>query len=205
MTMTIYCHNGGGILKTVELIVGTCIQKGYVSEDEIPWLRYALEKRITSVFAFIPLLFVGLLVTSPATLFAFFVTFFLLRSQTNGYHAKSVGRCLFYSILGEIFFLKVLPMVWNDTIAFVALVISSVLIWVLAPYNHPNMNLFPEEILACAKSVKWRLGLLVFALSVLSVWEQEQFAEGIILGIVMTASALAMAYCSQKTMLEEKC
>lgn len=189
-------------MKQIESFVEMCIQKEYVSADDAQWLRYALEKRIASIMAFIPLLIVGLLITNPARLLAFLITFFTLRTRTNGFHAKSVGRCLLYSILGEVFFLRVLPMVWNDIIAFIALVLSIMLIWVLAPYNHPNMNLSSEEVIACAQSAKWRLSMLSLAVSVLYIWKQYQFAQGILLGIIMTATTLMMAYCLQTIELE---
>lgn len=188
----------------MDTLVGICIQKGYVSQDEAPWLRYALERRIASLTAFGVLLIIGLFITTPATLFAFLITFCSLRSRTNGYHAKSVGGCLFYSILGEVFYLRILPDVWNDVFAFIALAASIILIWFFAPYNHPNMDLSPEEVIACAKSAKWRLSTLIFALSVLYALQQYQLALGILLGIVMTASTLVMAYSSQKIIREEK-
>lgn len=191
-------------MKKIDCFVRLCIQKEYVSQDEAQWLRYALEKRIVSMIAFIPVLIVGLLITNPASLFGFLVTFFLLRIRTNGFHAKSVGRCLLYSVFGEVFFLKVLPMVWNDIVAFIALAMSIILIWVLAPYNHPNMELSSEEVTACANSAKWRLGMLVLSLSILYIWQQDNLAEGILFGIIMTASTLATAYCLQKTEVEEK-
>lgn len=186
------------IMKPIDSFVGLCIQKEYVSQDEVPWLRYALERRIVSLTAFVVLLIIGLLIATPATLLAFLITFCALRSRTNGYHAKSVGRCLCYSILGEVFFLRVLPNVWNDVFALVVLAVSIILIWFFAPYNHPNMELSPEEVIACAKSAKWRLSTLIFALSILYAMQQYQLALGVILGIVMTASTLIMAYCSQK-------
>lgn len=188
----------------IDTLVGICIQKGYVSQDEAPWLRYALERRIVSLTAFGVLLIIGLFITTPATLLAFLITFYTLRSRTNGYHAKSVGGCLFYSILGEVFYLRILPDVWNDVFAFIALAASIMLIWFFAPYNHPNMDLSPEEVIACAKSAKWRLSTLIFALSVLYALQQYQLALGILLGIVMTASTLAMAYCLHKLIREEK-
>lgn len=182
----------------IDTLVGICIQKGYVSQDEAPWLRYALERRIISLIAFVVLFIIGLLITTPTTLLAFLITFCTLRSRTNGYHAKSVGGCLFYSILGVVFYLRVLPNVWNDVFAFIALAVSIILIWFFAPYNHPNMDLSPEEVVACAKSAKWRVSTLIVALSVLDALQQYQLALGIILGIVMTASTLIMAYCSQE-------
>lgn len=180
------------IMKPIDSFVGKCIQKEYVSADEAQWLRYALEKRITSLTAFVPLLIIGLLIADPATVLAFIITFCSLRTRTNGYHAKSVGGCLLYSIFVELFFLKVLPTLWNDTIAFAVLLTSTIIIWFLAPYNHPNMNLSAIEIAACARSAKRRLSTFVFLLSILCILQQEQLAEGILLGIAMTALTLAL-------------
>lgn len=177
------------------MLVELCAKKGYVSQDNVAWLRYALEKRIASLVAFIPLLILGLLIANPATVLSFLFSFILLRTRTNGFHAKTIGRCLLYSILAELFFLKVLPLAWNNIVSFIALVLSIVLIWFLAPYGHPNMNLSSAEVTVCAKSAKCRLITLVFILSALYIWKQKEFAIGILLGILMTATTLVMAYC----------
>ena len=182
------------MLKQVEILIERCVAKGYVSEDAAPWLRYALEKRISSIVVFVPLLTIGLMITNPFKLFAFFATFFLLRTRTNGFHAESGGKCLFYSICGEVFFFRVLPAVWNNVTAFISLAMSIALIWILAPYNHPNMDLSSEEIVACAKSAKLRLSILIFSFCALYIRKQKQLSEGILLGVVMTASTLALAY-----------
>lgn len=189
--------NGGYIMKRVNSFVEMCVEKDYVSQERATWLQYALEKRIVTVMGFIPLLILGIMIAHPATVGGFLAAFCLLRSRTNGYHAKSAGRCLIYSIIGEVLFLKVLPMVWNDIICCIVLTVSFVLIWFLAPYNHPNMDLSSEEVTACAKSAKQRLCLLLLALSTLYVQKQNQLALGIFLGIVMAASALAIPYCLQ--------
>lgn len=180
-------------MKPIDSFVGMCIQKEYVSQDEAQWLRYALEKRITSTIVFVPLAIIGLLIANPASLFTFLITFLLLRTRTNGFHARSVGRCLLYSILGEVFFLRLLPTLWNEIIAFIALTMSIMLIWAYAPYNHPNMDLSSEEVVACARSAKLRLSILVLALCVFYILRQPQLAEGIRMGIILTASTLVMA------------
>lgn len=180
-------------MKLIDSFVEMCIQKEYVSQDEAQWLRYALEKRITSTIVFVPLIIIGLLIAEPASLLTFLITFFLLRTRTNGFHARSIGRCLLYSILGEVFFLRLLPTIWNEIIAFITLTMSIMLIWAYAPYNHPNMDLSSEEVVACARSAKLRLSILFFALCVFYIWRQAQLAEGIRMGIILTASTLVMA------------
>ena len=140
---------------------------------------------------------IGLAITSPARLFAFLVAFFWLRSRTNGYHAKSVAACTFGSVVWEIFFLKVLP-VRITVFALVSFSVSIFIIWFCAPYNHPDMGMSLEEVIACAKSAKVRLSMLVFSFCILNIWGLKQVAEGILLGIVMTAATLVMGYCLQK-------
>lgn len=186
------------LVMQIDSLVEMCVQKGYVPRSKAPWLRYALERRITSIVAFVPLLLIGFLISDSATVIAFFIAFCSLRTRTNGFHAKSVRNCLLLSILGELFFLKILPAVWNGITAFISLIVSVILIWFLAPYNHPNMTLSSEEVIACAKSAKGRLNMLLITFIMLHVWKQNQLAQGILLGIIMATSTLKMAYCSKK-------
>lgn len=81
-------------MKQLDSLVRGCVQKGYVTEEQAPWLRYALEKRLVTFGVFIPLLGLGGVITNPATMLAFLITFCLLRTRTNGFHAKSSGRYL---------------------------------------------------------------------------------------------------------------
>lgn len=67
-----YTDKYGGSIVKIDTLVGICIQKGYVSQDEAPWLRYALERRIVFLIAFVVLLIIGLLITTTITLLAFF-------------------------------------------------------------------------------------------------------------------------------------
>lgn len=182
-------------MKQVNSFVEMCVKKDYISQEKAAWLQYALEKRIVTAMGFIPLLFLGLTIAPPATVVGFLATFCLLRSRTNGYHANSIGRCLVYSMGGELIFLKVLPAILDDVIYTTILIVASFLIWSMAPYNHPNMDLSQEEIAACSKSAKCRLVVCFLALSISYGWGGYHLAQGILLGIVMTAATLIMAYC----------
>lgn len=181
-------------MKKIDSLVDTCINKGYITQEQAPWLRYGIEKRITSFLISIPMLIVGSWISSPATTISFYVSFCLLRARTNGSHAKSLGGCFILSILTEAVFLGVLPRVWNDIVAIALLIASSISIYVLAPYNHPNMDLSTEEFVACARSAKRRLLTLILLLIVLHGLHIDQLATGIMLGIVMVAVTLTFAY-----------
>lgn len=181
-------------MKRIDSFTKMCIDNGYITQEQAPWLRYGIEKRVTTFIISIPILIVGSLVSSPAMAFSFYFSFYLLRSRVNGFHAKSFGRCLILSILTEAFFLGILPRVWNNTVATAFLIASTIIIFVLAPYNHPNIDLSSEEIVECARSAKRRLFVLIIFLIVLHILQFNQLVAGIIAGIVMVAVTLTFAY-----------
>ena len=192
-------------MKMIDALVTTCIQREYVEQEKAAWLHYALERRLTSLLAFIPLLVIGFFITNPVTLIAFYITFSSLRSRTNGIHARTIMGCIVCSAFMEVFFLKILPTLWNPILADIVLNISIVIIWKLAPYNHPNMALSEVEMAACARSAKRRLVILLLVLFVLHLLQEKYFASGILLGIAMTASTLAMAYYPQRKVVGTEC
>lgn len=181
-------------MKRIEIIVEFCIRQGYVTKEKAPWLHYALEKRVTSVLIFIPLCIIGLLITSAITFFSFCFTFYLLRSVCNGWHAKTISRCLICSIIAEIVFLVVLPNLCGSITSDICLAISIASIWWLAPYNHPDMNLSEAEISVCKKCVKKRLIFLAFSLVVARIFQLTDCCDGIQLGVFMTAITLILGY-----------
>ncbi len=181
-------------MKQIDSLVNMCINKGYITQEQAPWLHYGIEKRITTLLTSIPMLIVGSLISSPVMAFSFFISFFVLRTQTNGVHAKSFKECFILSILAELFFLGILPRVWNDAMAIVLLIASSISIFILAPYNHPNMELSPRELAACASSSKKRLLTLILLMAIFYQLQFNQLATGVLSGIVMVAATLTLAY-----------
>lgn len=181
-------------MKHIGFLVDTCIAKGYITQEQAPWLYYGIEKRVITILISVPMLIVGALISTPAMSIAFYLSFHLLRTRTNGIHAKTLSRCLILSILSEVLFLGILPYALNKTVAVVLLIASAISIFILAPYNHPNMDLSDEESEACAKSAKRQLLIMILLLVILYVMHLNQIATGILLGIVMVAVTLTLAY-----------
>lgn len=181
-------------MKYIGTLVDMCIAKGYITQDQAPWLYYGIEKRVTTILISVPMLIIGALISTPAMSIAFYISFCSLRTRINGLHAKTLAGCLVLSIISEILFLGILPCILNGTIAGSLLIISIILILILAPYNHPNMALSVEESMACAKSAKKRLLILVLLLIILQKMQLKQFVTGILLGIVMATLTLVLAY-----------
>lgn len=181
-------------MKLIDSFTNMCIDNGYITQEQAPWLHYGIEKRVTTLLVSIPMIIVGSLISSPSMAVTFYISFYLLRSRTNGFHASSFGGCFILSILTEILFLGFLPRILNKIVSTAFLIVSIILIFTLAPYNHPNMDLSLEELAECARSAKRRLLILILSLIVMHILHFNEPATGILLGIVMVAVTLTFAY-----------
>lgn len=185
---------GGFQVKQIDNFVALCLHKGFITSEQAPWLRYGIEKRFSAVLVSIPMILLGAIISSPMQSLAFYITVYTLRTKTNGIHAKTPVRCCLFSLLGVAFFLGLLPQICNNLLALLIVTTSAVVIFLLAPYNHPNMSLSTEERLACAQSAKRHLLKLLLTALTLSVLHCSQIVTGILLGIVMVALSLVLAY-----------
>lgn len=178
----------------VEQLVEHCVKRGYVSEQQAPWLSYALKKHMSSLLASLPILILASYLTTPITACFFYFSFCWLRSRTNGIHAKTFLGCLVASLLSVFVFMGLLYQLLTDPVIVILVLGSVVIIWFFAPFNHPNMHLTKEEKLACATSAKQRVVLLLSVALVLRALNLREASIGIILGMAMAAVLLALAY-----------
>lgn len=130
----------------IDKIVNYCLCADIVSTDNVPWLRYGIEQRISTLFILIPFFLFSLVFTDFWGASAFLVAFYLLKKKTGGIHAKTVSVCVFTSLLLEIAFLAGLYPHLSMPILFGVNLVSTLLIFLFAPYNHPNMWLSDVEI-----------------------------------------------------------
>lgn len=178
----------------VSALSNFCIRHGLIQADDLPMLRYCIEKRFYSAVVFLPLFVLGCIWTNLVTTVAFLGAFSYLRSTTNGFHAESPATCFICSVLIEfVLFVYILPHITTG-IAIITLIISTVIIFAMAPFNHPNMGMTAKEICACRKLSKRRLIFLflVFLISLALSWTDA--TAGLILGIALVAVLLCLAY-----------
>ena len=181
----------------IELFVKYCIQHRIIDIDDIPILRYCIEKKFYSLIVSIPLCIVGIWLSDLLTTLSFLGTFYFLRSTTNGYHAENVGICFVSSLFVECFLFICSEPFLSHTMIIVITMLCVAIIWWLAPYNHPNMDLCMDEIYACRASSRKRITILVVFLIVSSILSEERIINGLTLGIVLTAGLLSIAYIKE--------
>lgn len=185
-------------MKWIDLFCSYCLKMGYVTEDRIPWLRYAIQKKFVVFLIAIPFLIAGVLLSSISTACAFLFSFYFLRVRTNGFHAKNIWSCFFISLVSEIIFLGILPYIMDNSHMTGLLFLSAIYIWVASPAKCANFVLTDNEIKACAIGAKIRMLIIVSAWLIFHTLNNTQISEGLAFGMIMTACGLAAAKINYK-------
>ncbi len=184
--------------RCVNFIANKCLEHGLVTAENVPWLKYAIEKRISMLLGFLPCCIISICLADIWVTVTFLGSFYLLRSRCNGFHAKTFLGCIIISFSLELFFLLVIYPLLTPLISGIVFVVSACLLLILAPFDHPNMHYTQAELAALKKSVKVRMAGLAITFAVLEVLQLWKPANGLTIGIAMTALLLCLAYISGK-------
>lgn len=180
--------------KLIGTITNYCIKKDLIQPEQISWFQYGLEKKIVTLFVGIPFLIIAFAISSWLCAISFFATYFFVRKYADGYHAKTIWGCLFFSLVVELFFIGILPKMLNMPLRFLLLSICFPAVWIFAPYNHPNMHLSVDEAKYCQKHARFRICLSTFLATVFSLTELSEIANGCTIGIAMATTLLCLGY-----------
>lgn len=183
-------------MKVVSIITNCFIRHNWIAPEDAPWFCYGLEKRLSTLIIFLPTFGLAVYFLNFCGAVAFFFSFFYLRSYTNGFHASSVQACFIFSIVLEIIFLHlVFPYICRSNIfSWSVYLVSLSLILVLAPYNHPQMALSENELLACRQIVVRRIFILSAGVGFTWIWGLRKITHATITGVALATFLLCLAY-----------
>ena len=135
----------------VSIIIDNLIRNGTIDQEDMEKYTYGveivIEKLITYTVLFILALVLKVLVPS-----ALFILFFItLRGYTGGFHARTYLGCFISTIViylcsSQIF---VPFFIMQEKYIIPCIIVSSISIILLAPMNHPNINLSINEKKRC--------------------------------------------------------
>ena len=182
----------------LDLFTNYCISNALISKDNEVWFRYGLEKRLCTLVVLMPFAVIAVYLSGLWTAISYIISFFYIRSQTNGYHAKTHWGCFVGSLLLEQFFLMVFEPMLNAFWVLVLVSIAALVVFLLAPYNHPMMNLDDQEYATCKKTARIRCILLVISCYTCVFFGLHEIAEGISLGCTMTSTLLVLAKITER-------
>lgn len=171
-----------------------CVCNGLVDKNNIPWLRYCIEKRIATLLCGLPCFIIAVALSDIITAVSFFVGFFQLRKKTGGFHAQTILGCVFASISIEIVFVGMISPILNSYNICIFIVVDAIIFFLLAPHNHPNMHLSAAEAIALKKSARVTVVVLIFVITLSILGDLFSVANGLTTGATMAATMLCTAY-----------
>lgn len=175
-------------------IVKMCLNNQIIIEQQIPWFKYGIQKRVSSIVVMIPFFVLSTLLANLGAAIAFIISFYLIRSSTNGYHAKTPLMCLILSIIYVLVFMGLFYRILNKPATYIITIVSFIIIFLLAPFDNVAMHFSNEEIMACRKKARLLSILLVLCIAFTQIIGLHSIAKGLSLGIAMAAYLLCLAY-----------
>lgn len=123
-----------------------CVSMGLLDESYSEWFAYSIEKRVTTLFAWLVQCLIGGFCFGWTLTISFSVFFLLIRKYTNGYHAATYSKCLFCSILLEVVLLASISYVFRTGLALLFLtIVSDITILYIAPVNNKSIHWSTNE------------------------------------------------------------
>lgn len=137
-----------------------------VREDHI----YGFEVLLGKIINYTTLLFLAYINGNFVQTLLFMMTFFPLRARTGGYHCKKAFTCYLGTFVIYMVVTNVVTKLFieHTGIMILTIFLSAVIIYFLAPINHPNLGLDKEEIKQCKSSARWLMWLI--GICVLVLW-----------------------------------
>lgn len=146
----------------VDNLIRILLQRHDIELDQVPWLQYALLRRLTGFITFLILLPAGAIVVGWINAILFILTFRFLRTRAGGYHAKTSIGCLATSLVAMLISLGIAKNVSSRGVSAIVFLVVLVLIWLLAPANNIYLHLTMDEISAIRSKLLFRIILVSF-------------------------------------------
>lgn len=117
------------------------IKRGDIAEEEREIYDYYFEIMLSTVLNALFLIICGILFNNIINTILFMIGFVIFRTVSGGFHASSHMKCFF--TLASVFFvliiiLKFVPVQWINVLTIIFLLISTLLIYFIAPVEHKN-------------------------------------------------------------------
>lgn len=134
---------------------------------------YGFEVIIGKVLTYILAICFGIIFNCIFEIMVFISFVLLLRGYTGGYHLHSSLGCIISTMAISLFsiLIAVSLKTWFEiTIICILLLLSSICICILAPINHPNLQLTKQEIRQCNKFSRQFLGIELLSILLFTVF-----------------------------------
>ena len=185
--------------KCISMLTDYCVQHNLVERSNADWLRYGLEKRLSTIVVAIPFFILAVLLTNFQTACALYFAFFFLRTQTNGYHARTVRECLAISLVLEVVLCICANPLLNTSVRRILIAcICTYVVFRYAPFVHPNLPLTSTAVYVLRRKSRRRVCLLSALILLAQLLHFTDIASGLSLGITLASIMLCISHIDRK-------
>ncbi len=181
---------------SVEYITKCLFENEMIEESQIELYKYGLERFLYKMVSYLTLLLLALHMKLFIQSAVFLIFFILLRERTGGYHASTKLRCFIGTIGIYILPMKlVIPiLIENNIIAWILLILSTLLIYIWAPVNHPNLQFDEGEVMMYRDKARKILAVEITIIFFSTIFNAEKsLIISEILGITLCAFLISIA------------
>lgn len=175
------------------MFISFLCENNMIERDKQELYTYALEILLSSVLHFLTTVVIGFACGMFAESLLLFAVFSLVRRFAGGFHASTPLKCYFFSVAANtlmLFLISLLTKWGNDTVFYVILFLSDVIIWLASPIESQNKPLSKKEKTAY-KTVSIALSSVITASAVL-VYEfvAVNFGVSLCFGLTLVSTVL---------------
>ncbi len=188
-------------------ITDCLIYNGVTDQEKEEQYTYGIEVAVEKLITYTILLFLALYLKLLIPSILFVVFFVTMRVRTGGFHANTYFCCFICTIVMYLSCTQVIaPFLINERdYMFLTLIITSILIFLLAPINHPNLNMDSVEIKRCKREARFALLIeLEFIIVATCFGINIVYIVYPIMGMMMCAILLVIAKIIQQEVSEDE-
>ncbi len=124
------------------------VNRGIIPDDKKPVYEYGFEILISTMAYAVIFILISLVTKTLFASVMFFASFCVVRTIGGGYHANTYLKCHIISATNHLLFVflySVIPQSFSKQAIIIMLGISAVIMFVLAPVEHPNKPFIKSE------------------------------------------------------------
>lgn len=194
--------------KVAKKITSFFIDNKIINDSEREIYEYSYEVIISQTVYIIIMILVSLIFGAVFESLAFFIGFFICRKLSGGYHASTYTKCHILFSINQIVFLLLLRFIKTEyfgLISTILIIISVIIIFAVAPIDHPNKPFNEQKFLKYKKQSRFFATILIPTYMIVYILDKNNlFCFCFSIGIFSVCVSLLYVFLERRKKPNEK-
>lgn len=180
-------------IKASEQIVNALIANGIVTSSEKELYAFGIKQGLLMILNVFTVIIMGLIMGMVWQSLVLLLAYIPIRTYAGGYHARTQRKCYLYSSL--IMFIALIAIEWipwTDVSLITVMLLSSSMIFCLAPVEDRNKPLYKSEKIVFRRRTRQLLSFVVALGLISEFFGYEGFSSCIVVAIALLAAMVVL-------------